>query len=383
MADSHALASVVFYGGPEFVTPHASPPKPAEGLPRNKRENLVFANPEDIVPLASSPTKYSEAITRSQIVIGGPEQVSTETIQQHVELAMQGRHAGKSVKSSIEMTDEPPREPAVIHRAHAGKATSSSVQLTDNMPEDIAARPPEGYFVDANGELRRVPRATHMGRRTHIGMAGVCDGVRTHDFVQRSYPEHPPEHPGQTRARVFGGEDSSADLEPPPPKRPIRPHEPPSQLANQHILGFSAGPAQGEAGRGAGEPAGPPPPAGGSYAAHGWNRPADNGAANLSSHDPWISSAAHYTAAAPAEGQLRYDAAARRWVLPSGETAQFDPVLHSSKLSSGPVAHANSGGYPREWRAPQNAGWTGQPPRPQYDFGSAPSCGGAPMGHYG
>ncbi|KAL1499338.1 hypothetical protein AB1Y20_011545 [Prymnesium parvum] len=306
---TQAFGKILFYGGPEEIVPKPSPPQDERSLPRNKQTQIRFGNPEDVVPQPSSPTKFSELHTRSQIVIGGPEQFTHEALRQQVAASQQARHAGRTAQESLLLSDEAPPLPLPL-RAHAGKTSASTVALTDELPQGAGGPPPHGYYFAADGRLRRVPLAT--GGHAHLTMAGVCADAPTHDATTAH--RHHADAAASTTQRLFG--DGAAPAA--PRRRTVAP--PAAQLEGQQIQGFSPTRQPAPPHAPPSPRAASPPPAAAEEAALTWRHAQLQGLPALAP-----------SAAAPSGGEgrapLLYDAERRQWVTGGGEPAGYDPVL--------------------------------------------------------
>ena len=234
-------------------------------IPRNKIDSVTFGGPEDVQPQASVPTKFSENHTRSQIVIAGPDQFShMDLLQQNKLVQQQNPYAGRKQKGSFELTDRPQGapEPVVAHRACAGRGTRSSVELTDEPPEGCGKAPPQGYWLDANGDLRRAPARKGVACRSNFQLSGVREDAPVVDFPRRHAFDKPALCTG---ARLFGcnGSTGQPDESSEWRGKRIGPH-PPGRV--QEVAGFGgyrgAAPCQPYLGtaasQGPGAPDGPP-----------------------------------------------------------------------------------------------------------------------------
>ena len=130
-----------------------------------------FASDGDEI-LRAPPEKWGSR-KRSQIVIGGPDEVSTaEIAMQRQELQQRNPYAGRANSSSVILTDEvrwhainpvsgAPQDMQPVQHGGKPRAAQSHIGglLTDEMPQEAGRRPPTGFYYNANGKLQAMPSA--------------------------------------------------------------------------------------------------------------------------------------------------------------------------------------------------------------------------------
>ena len=82
MGHKRTQSSIVFGEG----NPVKAPSSPS----RRTKSHIVFGGPEDVKPVASQPSRYSELITHSSVMLAGPDAISHDTLV-HNALDMQRR----------------------------------------------------------------------------------------------------------------------------------------------------------------------------------------------------------------------------------------------------------------------------------------------------
>mmetsp|Transcript_28243 Transcript_28243/g.77213 ORF Transcript_28243/g.77213 Transcript_28243/m.77213 type:complete len:530 (+) Transcript_28243:59-1648(+) len=124
-----------------------------------------FGGPEDVVPVASVPHGSSEEITRSSIVLQGPDAVSESEIQRNArEAAARNPFAGLRNQSTIGVDVPPPRPPKVPSPAKL-KNEKGVLEFTDENTE----KPPPGYYYDKDDRLR--PYGAYAGATQHSSIS--------------------------------------------------------------------------------------------------------------------------------------------------------------------------------------------------------------------
>lgn len=111
--------------------------------------DVHFGGPEEVRPLASIPHGTSEEITRSSVVIRGPEGVTEEEIQSHVrEAAARNPFAGLRNQTTLDVAEKV--KPLKALSPTRQKHERGSVEFTD----EPIGRPPEGCFYDKFNQVK-------------------------------------------------------------------------------------------------------------------------------------------------------------------------------------------------------------------------------------
>jgi hypothetical protein len=150
-------ASSIVWGATE-------PPPRGRPISDRGKSSLTFGNPEDVTPQPSQPRGHSERITRSNIVLAGPEAISPAMIQQAADYAQVANPRRGQCKSGVtlEMGDAPQQLAHRGARKPGATRPGTTVNLLDGLPDGTDPNrqlnpSPPGQFRDTMGQMKKTP----------------------------------------------------------------------------------------------------------------------------------------------------------------------------------------------------------------------------------
>jgi hypothetical protein len=187
-----AMNSDVFYQKP-FGRPERREGRQPHGDLRSASE-VHFGGPEAVLPVASVPHGRSEEITRSSLLIRGPDGVTEEEIQSHAREAAARRPFASMRNQTTVAEVKPPKVASPTKQ----KMERGSVEFSD----EPIGRAPAGFFYDKDNQLR--PYTCWSGAQQH---STIHDKLKWEDHDDGSPPIN--EHTLRGR-RTYFHEDSRA-----------------------------------------------------------------------------------------------------------------------------------------------------------------------------
>ena len=140
------------------------PPPRGRPISHRGKSSLTFGGPEDVKPMASQARGHSEAITRSNIVLAGPEAITPQMIQQTADYAQVAnpRRGTCRHQTTLDMGDGAQQVAQRRARLPAPNRPGTTVKLNDGLPDgshpsqNLNPSPP-GQYRNTMGEMKKVP----------------------------------------------------------------------------------------------------------------------------------------------------------------------------------------------------------------------------------